>query len=178
VEPGLVKSLVPGQSRIAIDASSFTQAALAFGDKFDLQAGLEVERAMRDSAGVVQRAVIKRAKRHRRTGRLERQVKIAETGAGWDLIVRVHSGGRVAHLVAGPTRAHTIAVRSVQSPSMPIYRAGSLVGFARSVEHRASRGDPYFHVGAMNSRLAINAILKASGRRLATHLAEMTKGTA
>lgn len=171
-----MKAIVPGFSNVAIDAHDWVVAATAFGEKFDLQAGLEIERAIHDSAEVVHRAVVKRAKRHRRTGLLEKQIKVIQVGAGWDRIARVKSGGRIAHLVAGPVRAHTIKVRSLASPSMPLYRAGTLVGFARSVHHPATRGDPYFHVGAMNSRLAINAILKASARRLATHLAELTKG--
>ena len=170
-----MKSPVAGQSLIAIDAAAFTNAMTAFGPDFDLEAGLEIERAMRQSAQIVQRAVRKRAKRHYRTGSLERNVRIGETGAGWSLAVRVKSGGRHAHLVAGPVRAHKIANRrgSPETPAMPLYVGGSLVGFAQSVQHRATRGDPYFHVGAMNSRLAINAVLKASARKLAAHLADL-----
>lgn len=172
-----MKAIVPGFSNVAIDASAFTKAALAFGPNFDLQAGLEIERAMRDSGAVVQRAVIKRAKRHRRTGLLERQIKVRETGAGWDLIVRVKSGGRIAHLVAGRVRPHAIALRSIRSRAMPMTIGGAVTGFAQSVRrHPGYRGDPYFHVGAVNSRLAINAILNASARRLVTHLDEKMRG--
>lgn len=173
-----MKSIVAGQSNVAIDASDFVRAAWAFGANFDLQAGLEIERAMRDSGGVVQRAVKKRAKRHYRTGKLERQIKIVEVGAGWDLIVRVKSGGPVAHLVAGRSRPHEIRLRSMTGPAMPLWHTGlGIAGFAQSVHHPGYKGDPYFHVGAMNSRLAINAILKASAQRLATHLAETMRGT-
>lgn len=169
--------LVPGYSNVLIDASEFTKAALAFGDKWDLQAGLEVEKVMDQSGGIVQRAVRKRAKRHFRTGSLERNVRVVAVGAGWDRTVRVHSGGKHAHLVAGNVRQHPIISRQPKTPAMPLYTRGGIKGFAEAVEHRATRGDPYFHVGAMNSRLAINAVLKASARRLATHLAELTKGT-
>jgi bacteriophage HK97-gp10 putative tail-component len=174
-----VKSIVPGQSRIAIDASDFTAAMLAFGPDFDVWAGQEIERAMRASGQVVKRAVIKRAKRHYRTGRLERGIKVDETGAGWDLVVRVRSTGHAAHLVAGPVKAHRIANRKhPETPAMPLYVGGSVTGFAQAVEHPATKGDPYFHVGAMNSRLAINAILKASADRLAGHLVDIIEGRA
>lgn len=168
-----MKSLVAGQSRIAIDAHDFAMAALAFGDRFDLEAGLEIERAMDQSGEIVQRAVKKRAKRHYRTGRLERNIRIMAVGAGWDRIVRVRSGGSVAHLVAGHVRAHKIASKEPKTPAMPLFVGGKIVGFAEAVQHPATRGDPYFHVGAMNSRLAINAVLKASAKHLAAHLADV-----
>lgn len=171
-----MKSIVAGQSNVAIDASQFVRAAWAFGENFDLFAGLEIESAIDKSAAVVQRAVVKRAKRHRRTGRLERQIRIATIGAGWDHTARVKSGGSVAHLIAGGVRAHKIPLRSVNSRAMPLYVGSSITGYAQSVEHRAVKGDPYFHVGAVNSRLAINAILNASARRLVTHLSEVLKG--
>jgi hypothetical protein len=169
-----MKSPVPGQSLIAIDAGDWTRAALAFGDKWDLWAALEVERVIHQSAEIVQRAVRKRAKRHYRTGRLEKNVRIAETGAGWDFIARVRSGGSVAHLVAANVRPHMIVSDGPKSPAMPLYRGNSITGFAQAVQHPGHRGDPYFHVGAMNSRLAINAVLKASAKKMVAHLAEIT----
>jgi hypothetical protein len=168
-----MKSIVAGQSRIAIDAHDFAVAAWAFGDQFDLEAGLEIERAMDQCGEIVQRAVRKRAKRHYRTGKLERQIKVQSIGAGWDHTVRVHSGGHAAHLVAGHVRAHMIKSKQPKTPAMPLYVGGSIVGFSEAVKHKATRGDPYFHVGAMNSRLAINAVLKASAKHLAAHLADL-----
>jgi bacteriophage HK97-gp10 putative tail-component len=171
-----MKAIAPGFSNVAIDASQFVDAAMAFGEDFDLEAGLMIEKAMRDSGQIVKRAVIKRAKRHYRTGRLERGIKVDEAGAGWDLVVRVRSTGGVAHLVAGRVKAHRIvssAKTDPKSPAMPLYVGGTIKGFAQAVEHPATKGDPYFHVGAMNSRLAINAVLNATARRLAAHLADV-----
>lgn len=173
-----MKSIVPGQSNVDIDARDFTDAILAFGEKFDLQAALEIEKAMDQSGEIVQRAVRKRAARHRRTGSLERNVRIVAVGAGFDHTVRVRSGGHHAHLVAGRVRAHRIVSRQPLTLAMPLYVGGHVTGFAEAVEHRATRGDPYFHVGVMNSRLAINAVLKASAARLATHLSEVKRGLA
>lgn len=170
--------IVPGFSNVLIDARDFTRAALAFGPKWDLFAAIEVERAIDQSGDIVQRAVKKRAKRHYRTGSLERNIRVVRINAGWDRTVRVRSGGKHAHLVAGRVRAHRIKSRQPETKAMPLYVGGRIIGFAQSVEHRAWRGDPYFHVGAMNSRLAINAVLKASAAKLVTHLAEVNRGLA
>lgn len=161
-----------------IDASAFTAAAIAYGDKFDSIAATIIEDGIQRSAEVVQRAVVKTAKKHRRTGRLERQIKIQGTGAGWNRAVRVKSGGRVAHLIAGPVRAHEIRVTPAER-AMPLMIAGSVRGFADVVQHPATPGDPYFRRGVNNARLAVFNVLKATGRKLTRHLAEITeKGAA
>lgn len=166
-----MNSVVPGFARIDIDASAFTKAILAFGPLLDVEAGIEIERAMDQSGEIVKRAVIKRAKRHYRSGRLERNVRITAVGAFLERMVRVRSGGTHAHLVAGSVRAHRIASHEPKTPAMPLYVGNGIIGWAEAVQHPATRGDPYFHVGAMNSRLAINAVLKASAKRLAAQLA-------
>lgn len=174
----MAKALVPGFSNVMIDASDFADAILAFGPRFDLEAGLEIERAMDQCGEIVQRAVRKRAKRHYRTGRMERNVRIRAVGAGWDRIVRVRSGGSIAHLVAGNVRPHRMVSEGPKSPAMPLYVKGTITGFSQATMHPGHRGDPYFHVGAMNSRLAINAVLKASARKLAAHLAVLVAESA
>lgn len=161
---------------VKIDAAQFSAAAVAFGDRFDVQAAGIIDAAIRRSAEVVQRAVVKSAKRHRRSGRLESNIRIGYAGVGWDLAARVRSGGSVAHLVAGPVRAHAIALPSSARHPMPIYGATGPEGYARSVMHPATPGDPYFRRGANNARLAVNNVLKAAARRLAAHLADILKG--
>lgn len=170
--------IVPGQSNVLIDATAFTNAALAYGDKWDLYAANQVEAAMNQSGEIVQRAVRKRAKRHYRSGRLDKMITSTGLGAGWHRVVTVKSRGHVAHLVAGNVRAHMIRTRIPADRTMPLFVRGNIVGYAEAVEHPATRGDPYFHVGAMNSRLAINAVLKATAKRLVKHLADITEGKA
>ena len=160
-----------------IDSSALTKAGAAYGGKFDAYAGSEMQRVMDQSGEIVQRAVRKRAKRHYRTGSLERNVRITATGAGWDRKVKVRSGGHHAHLVAGPVRAHRIPSRQPETKAMPLYVSGHVIGFAEAVQHPATRGDPYFHVGVSNSRLAILAVMRASAKKLTAHLAETSKGT-
>lgn len=180
--------IVPGFANVLIDAKEFSAAIFAFEPgQIDVEWAVEIEKAMDQVGEIVQRAVRKRAKRHYRTGSLERNVKVMAIGAGWNRTVRVHSGGHHAHLVAGRVRPHRIPRLprrprhphgSDMTPAMPLYVQGGIVGFSQSVEHPGSRGDPYFHVGAMNSRLAINAVLKASARRLTTHLAVLVAQSA
>jgi hypothetical protein len=163
--------IVPGFVNIRIDASEFSAAIWALGPAFDVEAAIIIEKAMDQAGEIVQRAVRKRARRHYRTGRLERQVRVLGVGAGWDRIVRVRSEGSVAHLVAGRVRPHAIRSREPETKAMPLYVRGGITGWSEAVQHPGTRGDPYFHVGAMNSRLAINAVLKKSARLLAQHLA-------
>jgi hypothetical protein len=170
--------IVPGFANVMIDASDFSKAIFAFGPLYDVEAAKEIERAMDQCGEIVQRAVRKRAKRHYRTGSLERNVRIVGVGAGWERTVRVHSGGKHAHLVAGRVRAHAIRAREPETKAMPLFVHGTIIGFSEAVQHKATRGDPYFHVGAMNSRLAINAVLKASARRLTKHLAMLVAQSA
>jgi hypothetical protein len=163
--------IVPGFANITIDAADFSKAIFAFGPLYDIEAAKEIEAVMDQIGLIVQRAVRKRAKRHYRTGRLEKFVNVVGVGAGWERTVRVHSGGSVAHLVAARVRPHDIRASEPRTPAMPLYVKNTITGWSEHVQHPGYRGDPYFHVGAMNSRLAINSALKASARRLAKHLA-------
>lgn len=167
--------VLPGFTDIKIDASAFAKAALAYGGNFDAYASGEIQRVMDQIGEIVQRAVRKRAKRHYRTGRLEKNVRVKATGEGWSRRVSVHSGGHAAHLVAGGVKPHLMHARD---RAMPLYVGGSIVGFSEAVKHPGTKGDPYFHVGRMNSRLAINAVLKASAKKLVKHLADLTEGKA
>jgi hypothetical protein len=177
----MAKSLGPApqwQGTVQIDASSFEAASAAFGPRFDDEAGQIIADAMQRSAEVIQRAVIKRAKRHKQTGRLESQIRIIKpSGSGFARSMRVHSGGSVAHLVAGPVRAHRIVVSPAET-AMPIKIAGFTMGFADVVQHPGMRGDPYFKAGVQNARLAVHNVMLAAGRKLTRHLADVLGGTA
>jgi hypothetical protein len=176
----MAKSLGPapaGGLLVEFDVSAFDAAAASFGRDFDTEAAKMITDAMQRSAEVIQRAVVKSARPHRRTGRLERQIRIvAPTGTGFGQQMRVKSGGRIAHLVAGPVRGHDIP-RQGGHPrkAMPLLygKAGLAIGFAEHVYHPATRGDPYFSRGVKNARLAVNNVMQAAIRRLAAHLAEI-----
>lgn len=171
----MAKPVLSGYDNVKIDTTAFTAAALAYEGNFDAYASGEIQRVMDQIAEIVQRAVRKRAKRHYRTGRLEKNVRIKTTGEGWNRKATVHSGGHAAHLVAGGVRAHLMQARD---RAMPLYVEGRIIGFSEAVKRPATKGDPYFHVGVQNSRLAINAVLKASAKKLSKHLADLTEAKA
>lgn len=179
----MAKSLGPaptGGEVVEIDASAFDVAAAAFGEHFDAEAAQMITDAMQRSAEVIQRAVVKTARPHRRTGLLEKQIRIVSpTGTGFAQTMKVRSGGRVAHLVAGPVRAHRIPREGAPNPrhAMPLTagRTGLAVGFAEHVIRPATRGDQYFSRGVKNARLAVNNVLQAALRRMAAHLAAIMK---
>jgi hypothetical protein len=82
-------------------------------------------------------AVRSRARRHRKSGQMERRIRLKVTGDGADQVVRIHAGGKVAHLVIGGTRPHRIV-----APARPIPLGGR--SFAQSVRHPGTRPDPFF----------------------------------
>ena len=176
----MAKSLGPpaaGNSFVEFDASAFDKAAALFGRHWDGEASQMITDAMQRSAEVIQRAVVKQALPHRRTGLLERQIKIVRpTGTGFGQQIRVKSGGQIAHLVSGPVRAHEIRAFKNEHPLPLSYgKIGLTIGFAENVQHPFTRGDPYFARGVKNARLAVNNVLQAAIRRLARHLAEILK---
>lgn len=179
----MAKSLGPapqGEGSVSIDAAAFDAAAQAFGPDFDAAAAQMITDAMQRGAEVIQRAVVKQAKRHKRSGRLERQIKItAPTGVGFGQEIIVKSGGSVAPIIAGGARAHMIPRAGIKSHRpMPISRGRvwRVIGFAEHVQHPRVAGDPYFSRGVRNARLAVNNVFKAALNKLAAHQADVIAG--
>lgn len=174
-----MKSLGPKATHgtlVDIDVSSLQAIATAFGPRFDKEAGVIVDAGMAKASEVIQRAVVKAAKRHRKTGAMERGIRvIVGAGKGFGKTYRVAATGPVAHLVAGPIKAHHETV-SRSEKAMPIRVGGRAVAFADVVERKASRGDPFFRRGVGNARLAVHNVLLATGRRVTAHLVEVLEG--
>lgn len=151
------------------DGADFYAAAIAFGPAFTLEAGLIIERVLDQAGEVVQRRVKDRARRHRRSGSLERGIKLEGAGAGFDHAVRVRSSGPLAHLIVGGTDPHEI--RPIEK------RALSFAGAARpfgAAQHPGTRGDPYFRDGVRASIGDVGGILRDGGRELARELKRMS----
>jgi hypothetical protein len=175
------KSLGPaaqkGAFAVDIDASAFDAAAEALGANWDAEASKMVEAAMQRSAEVEQRAIRKQAARHRRTGRMESQIKVVHpTGQGFGQTVTVRAGGSVAHFIAAGTRFHEVQTLNARHP-LRLF-GFSAKPFAQHAQHRAVVGDPFFERGVRNARLAVNNVLQAALRDLAAHLADILKGAA
>lgn len=159
-----------------VDARDFDRAARAL-EHFDRRAGTVVAPALEASGVAVQQAVRARARRHRKTGKLERFVSLRTTGSGLATEVRVHAGGRVAPIIAGGSRPHDITpVRSRALAMGP--RGGSVIGFAAAVHHPGTSADPFVTAGIAASRHEISQNVKAAGDRLVRELAtDMTRRT-
>jgi hypothetical protein len=141
---------------------------------FRRTAGKAVEPAIRKAATAVQQAVRAAARPHRRTGKLERFVSVTGGGTGLETELRVHAGGRVAHLITGGTVPHDIS--AVRSRALPIAGVGGAVGFAATVHHPGSRADPFVARGVAASEREVSQITDRATRELAHDLAESMTG--
>lgn len=148
-----------------VDARDFTAAARALGE-FDDIAGRELEDAERKIGAAVADKVRVAARRHRRTGKMERFVTVKATGKGADARVTVHAGGAVAHLIAGGVRPHTI--RPIRAHALRI-QAGRR--FAAVVRHRGVRPDPFFAEGVDDARRDVDTITANAADAIAGGLA-------
>lgn len=157
---------------VSIDATAFDKAAAALSTAgFEDVATPIVRNALTRSANVVRDKVKTAARRHRRTGRLERGVHTTWKGAGLAFQLRVSSTGPVAHLIAGGVRPHGIRAFDVHHP-LPV---GGPTGFAEHVEHRGFRGDPYFARGVAAAIEPIGTIVQAAGKAMTDELAKRVR---
>lgn len=151
-----------------IDGRPFTAAAArirTLGDQVDQVADDTLEAI----GVVVQDNVQRRRARHRVTGKGERLVSVHSTGSGSARQVRVHAGGRVAHLIAGGTAPHRI--RPIRGHALALERNGALVGFADVVRHPGTRADPFVAEGIADSSGDVDSITAGAARELVDDLA-------
>jgi hypothetical protein len=155
---------------ITIDATDFDKAAAALSAAgFEEVAEKHIKHALRVSANVVRNNVRSEASRHRRTGKLERDVHTTWKGAGMASQLRVSATGPVAHLIVGGVRPHRI------EPGHPMH-VGGLIGWRNVVEARGFRGDPFVHKGITDSLPAIQRIVTQAGADMAAELAARMEG--
>jgi len=91
-------------------------------------------------------AVRARARRHRRTGELERRLTLTAHGSGAHRVVEVEAAGDHARFVASGVRPHEIA--AAPGHALPI----GAFGFASSVHHPGSDPDPFVAEGVADAR--------------------------
>ncbi len=132
-------------------------------------AGDALAGAGRQIGGAIADNVRARARRHRRSGVMERRISVKVSGTGIRQEVRVHAGGKVAHLVIGGTRPHRIV-----APGRPIPLEGRR--FAQSVRHPGTRADPFVALGVADSTADIAAGLEDAGGVLVRDLARRIEG--
>lgn len=151
-----------------IDAGELRTAARAL-DELDDIAAAELEVTERKLGEAIAAKVRIRARRHRRTGRMERYITVKAEGRGLATRVTVHAGGSVAHLIAGGVRPHTI--RPLRSQALAIRRGGAVRGFAEVVKHRGVRPDPFFADGVEDAGHEIDQLTAQAADAIAGELA-------
>lgn len=155
--------------------NDFDQAAAALEPRaFRRTVGDVVDPALHKAATAVQQGVRAAARRHRRTGKLERFVSVTGDGKGLETELRVHAGGRVAHLITGGTGPHVIS--AVRSRALPIAGVGGAVGFAATVHHPGTRADPFVARGVASSEREISQITDRAADELAHDVARRLTG--
>jgi bacteriophage HK97-gp10 putative tail-component len=154
-----------------IDATELRAAAKALR-ALDEAAAPALEKAERAIGPVVADNVRIAARRHRRTGALERSITVQVRGKGAATQVSVHAGGASAHLVAGGVKRHRI--RALPGHALAFERAGSVTSFAAAVEHPGFKAHPFFAEGVEASAAQIDKItaqaLDATAGELATRM--------
>ena len=154
-----------------IDARDFKAAADALERQaFGELAGDVLGPTLTDAGDLVTSAVKARARRHRRSGRLEAQISSTTVGDGLDTRIRVRAGGRIAPIIVGGSRPHEI--RAVRSRALRMLAPGGrLIGFARAIRHPGTRPDPFVAEGIADARGDISAEVDRAGDRLVSELA-------
>lgn len=149
------------------------KAAVATLRELDSVAALELERAERRIGEVVADNVRVAARRHRRTGALEKGIGVTVRGKGKAAVVTVTSAAPESNLVAGGTRPHTI--RPIRSHALAIQPEGAIVGYAAVVSHPGSKADPFFAAGVDASAGEIQQITADAADAIAGELVTRIK---
>lgn len=140
-----------------LDAVAAALRAGAVDDAIDRQAA-DVLPELADDAV---RAVRAAARRHRRTGALDRSVHASIVGSGVDTVARV-TANDVAPIIVRGSRPHDI-----RAHGRVLAFAGPPAGFATAVHHPGTAPDPFVARGLS----AIGGDIAAAGDSAADHLA-------
>ena len=150
-----------------IDARDFAAASSALAH-FDDQVDLVTDDTLEAIGETVLEHVRTARRRHRVTGKGERLVSLKSTGSGVARRIRVHAGGRVAHLLTGGTAPHRI--RPLHRKALQLGLAGR--PFAAVVAHPGTRADPFVARGVAAAMGEIDQLAAAGARELATQLSD------
>lgn len=138
---------------------------------FDELAGDAAEPLVDESARAALDAVRSRASRHRRTGRMVRQIRTIAEGDGLRRRAVVRAGGSIAPIIAGGSVAHNI--RPARARALQL---GGALRFASSVRHPGTRPDPFVLAGLTDASGQIDRDADAAADRLADRLADRIAG--
>lgn len=133
-------------------------------DAVEGQLELPAQHGVETFGAVVQAAVRRDAARYRRTGKLERNIRLSTQGAGMDTRAQLRLTGMVAPIIVKGQRAHLI--RAVGAHALHLIR---LNRFAAVVRHRAVAPDPMVAEGvrAANLEQAADDAAREAARAIA-----------
>lgn len=162
-----------GSPDVRIDASDLERAGDALAGRSDDVLGAVAEAAIGEMAVALQASVRQAASRHRRTGELDRRIRLVDDHpAGISSSAELRVIGRVAPIIIGGSRSHVIGPRRAGALAF----AGPPHGFASRVNHPGTRPDPFFARGVTQARADIDRITDASADLAADRLAELAEG--
>lgn len=158
----------------SIDATDFAAAAVELGASDEL-IGRAAEPMVDAWADAVQRATITRARPHKRTGRLERNVRRSRIGADIARRDRVELTGLVAPILVRGSSAHVIRPIRAHALHLVGHSPGAR-GFAEGVRHPGTTPDPILARGVRDASADLEATLARGASRLADELAASVEG--
>lgn len=159
---------------LTCDASDLETAAAGLARLDDVLDPLAAD-VVAELADVVQASVRDAARRHRRTGRLERNIRQVErVDAGMASRVTVAATGLAAPIIVGGSAAHVIA--PARSHALTLYGAGPASGFASRVRHPGTAPDPFYSRGLAAARSDLDRVIDRGAQRAADQLARVAEG--
>jgi len=156
---------------MSVDASDLGPALRAL-ERVDDELAPIAEDVVTAMADAVQASVRSAARPHRRTGKLEANIrKVDARRAGLHTSVTVRATGTVAPIIIGGQRAHDIRPRRARALKLG---PGMTEAFAAGVHHPGVRADPFFSRGAAAANL--DPILDRGADRAAHDVAAAMEG--
>lgn len=131
--------------------------------------------AVGELADATQDAIRAAARRHRRTGRLDKNIRQVDLrDAGLASSATVAATGMVAPILVGGSRAHRI--RPLHARALALRGSGPASGFAAGVRHPGTAPDPFFARGIAASQADVGRIIDRGAERAADQLARVAEG--
>lgn len=154
-----------------LDASALRRAADVLEDATPELVDDAAEAFVRDAGDVAERAVKRRAGRHRVTGAMEARITGAVSGDGVRAEARVVASDRIAALIVHGTAAHVIEPLHGRALRL----ASPAQTFARRVHHPGTLADPFVAEAFAETIDAAEPMTDDAGDRLAGGLADELK---
>lgn len=158
-----------------IDASDLRAAGDRLVDQADDVFDGAIDELGDAAAAAIAKEVRAGARRHRRSGRLERNVRVRQVVEGGAPSWSIKVGGMVAPLIVGGTSPHTIG--PVRSRALELLSpGGALTGFAGVVHHPGTRADPFVARGFDRARGDVARLAADTIDTIAADLADVLEG--